>query len=110
MFKDPSKMTDEEFERSALTSSYLKKLIDQLTNRVEALERDKRSTIVQEHRIVVYDLGPDDPAERKKWDKENGGGVVHLTTHQRDIVELGKGRYVQELPAGMPVTRRVVHS
>jgi hypothetical protein len=60
--------------------------------------------------VVVYDLGPDDPGERKKWDKENGGGVVHLTTHQRDIVEIGRGRYVTELPAGMPVTRHVIHS
>jgi hypothetical protein len=59
---------------------------------------------------VVYDLGPSDPAERKAWIRENGAGAVHLTTHQRDIVELDARRYVHDLPAGMTVSRHVVLS
>jgi hypothetical protein len=60
--------------------------------------------------IVVYDLGPTDPAERKAWVHENGAGAVHLTTHQRDIVELDPQRYVPDLPAGMTVSRHVILS
>jgi hypothetical protein len=63
-----------------------------------------------EHRIVVFDLGPTDPDERRAWDLEHGGGVVRLTTTQRNICELDPERYVHELPAGATVADHLIHS
>jgi hypothetical protein len=60
--------------------------------------------------MIVYDLGPADPVERKLWMRENGDGVVHLTTDQRDILVLDPQRYVHELPVGMTVSRHVILS
>jgi hypothetical protein len=60
--------------------------------------------------ITVFDLGPTHPHARTKWERENGGGVVHLTTHQRDICERDPQRYVRELPAGATISRYVILS
>jgi hypothetical protein len=60
--------------------------------------------------MIVFDLGPTDPDERRKWERENGGGVVRLSTHQRDICECDPKRYVHVLPTGMTVSRHVILS
>jgi hypothetical protein len=89
--------------------------LEQLEARLADAEQRLQSSDVNLSRdvnppITVYDLGPDAPEERRKWEKEHGGGPVRLTTHQRDIVELGRGRYVTELPAGATVSKSVIHS
>ena len=69
-----------------------------------------RYTTPRDTIIVVYDLGPSDPAEREAWGREIGLGAVRVSTHQHDIVELGRGRYAHRLPAGMTVSHHVILS
>jgi hypothetical protein len=39
--------------------------------------------------------------ERAAWERASGGGPIEILTGQRDIVEVGRGRYVRTLPPGV---------